>query len=114
MFPYLTEITLLFFTCRLGGSVYVAGRSEGFGLAAQEPWIQHATVRDNILFGRDFDSTFYQAVIEACALSDDLNVRHIFLSVFCFAALFLLSVLWNQYLHSCMTFLRDLFSTFKY
>ncbi|XP_063055081.1 ATP-binding cassette sub-family C member 10 [Engraulis encrasicolus] len=59
---------------RLGGSVYVAGRSEGFGLAAQEPWIQHSTVRDNILFGRHYDSTFYQAVIEACALSDDLNM----------------------------------------
>ncbi|XP_031418000.1 ATP-binding cassette sub-family C member 10-like [Clupea harengus] len=59
---------------RLGGSVYVAGRTEGFGLAAQEPWIQHATVRDNVLFGRDFDSTFYQTVIEACALSDDLNM----------------------------------------
>ncbi|KAG5278740.1 hypothetical protein AALO_G00102230 [Alosa alosa] len=59
---------------RLGGSVYVAGRTEGLGLATQEPWIQHATVRDNILFGRDFDSAFYQAVIEACALSDDLNM----------------------------------------
>ncbi|XP_062400248.1 ATP-binding cassette sub-family C member 10 [Sardina pilchardus] len=59
---------------RLGGSVYVAGRSEGFGLATQEPWIQHASVRDNILFGRDFDSAFYQAVIDACALSDDLNI----------------------------------------
>lgn len=62
--------------------MYVAGRTEGFGLAAQEPWIQHATVRDNILFGQDFDSTFYQAVIEACALSDDLNVSYIFLTVF--------------------------------
>lgn len=58
--------------------MYVAGRTEGFGLAAQEPWIQHATVRDNVLFGRDFDSTFYQTVIEACALSDDLNVRLFF------------------------------------
>lgn len=52
----------------------VQGREQGFGLAVQEPWIQHATVQDNILFGRDFDSMFYQAVIEACALADDLNV----------------------------------------
>uniref|UniRef100_A0A8B9H596 ATP-binding cassette, sub-family C (CFTR/MRP), member 10 n=1 Tax=Astyanax mexicanus TaxID=7994 RepID=A0A8B9H596_ASTMX len=59
---------------RCGGVVHVQGREKGFGLAAQEPWIQHATVRDNILFGKDFDSGFYQAVLEACALTDDLNV----------------------------------------
>lgn len=67
--------------CRLSGVVYVADREAGFGLACQEPWIQHATVRDNILFGKDYDPAFYQAVIEACALSDDLNVTsfHAFL-----------------------------------
>ncbi|XP_074487313.1 ATP-binding cassette sub-family C member 10-like [Sebastes fasciatus] len=59
---------------RLSGVVYVADREAGFGLASQEPWIQHASVRDNILFGKDYDPVFYQAVIEACALSDDLNV----------------------------------------
>uniref|UniRef100_A0A4W5RNL0 ATP-binding cassette, sub-family C (CFTR/MRP), member 10 n=1 Tax=Hucho hucho TaxID=62062 RepID=A0A4W5RNL0_9TELE len=60
--------------CRRGGDLYVQGREDGFGLAAQEPWIQHATVRDNILFGRDYNSSFYQAVVEACALTDDLNI----------------------------------------
>lgn len=65
---------VFFFSCRSGGEVFVRGREQGYGLAVQEPWIQHATVQDNILFGRDFDSTFYQAVIEACALADDLNV----------------------------------------
>ncbi len=65
---------LVFFSRRSGGEVFVRGREQGYGLAVQEPWIQHATVQDNILFGRDFDSTFYQAVIEACALADDLNV----------------------------------------
>uniref|UniRef100_A0A8C7QG61 ATP-binding cassette, sub-family C (CFTR/MRP), member 10 n=1 Tax=Oncorhynchus mykiss TaxID=8022 RepID=A0A8C7QG61_ONCMY len=59
---------------RRGGVVYVQGREDGFGLAAQEPWIQHATVRDNILFGRDYNSSFYQAVVEACALTDDINI----------------------------------------
>lgn len=60
--------------------VFVAGREQGFGLASQEPWIQHASVRDNILFGKDYDPVFYQTVIEACALTDDLNVR-VFTSV---------------------------------
>ncbi|KAI5626621.1 multidrug resistance-associated protein 7 isoform X1, partial [Silurus asotus] len=59
---------------RVGGTVYVQGREQGFGLVAQEPWIQHATVRDNVLFGKDFSSDFYQAVLEACALTADLNV----------------------------------------
>ncbi|XP_053368772.1 ATP-binding cassette sub-family C member 10 [Clarias gariepinus] len=59
---------------RLGGIVHVQGREEGFGFVAQEPWIQHATVRDNILFGKDFDSGLYQAVLEACALTADLNI----------------------------------------
>lgn len=59
---------------RLSGVVFVAGREQGFGLASQEPWIQHASVRDNILFGKDYDPVFYQTVIEACALTDDLNV----------------------------------------
>lgn len=54
--------------------VYAADRQSGFGLASQEPWIQHASVRDNILFGKDYDPGFYQAVIEACAFCDDLNV----------------------------------------
>ncbi|XP_039594012.1 multidrug resistance-associated protein 7 [Polypterus senegalus] len=59
---------------RCEGVVYVQGRDQGFGLAVQEPWIQHATVRENILFGKEYNSRFYQAVIEACALTDDLNI----------------------------------------
>ncbi|MED6239552.1 hypothetical protein ATANTOWER_007864, partial [Ataeniobius toweri] len=59
---------------RLSGVLYVANRESGFGLASQEPWIQHASVRDNILFGKDYSAALYQAVIEACALSDDLSV----------------------------------------
>lgn len=77
------DVVLCSCLCRLSGVVYVADRAAGFGLAAQEPWIQHASVRDNILFGKAHDPAFYQAVIEACALSDDLNVRslHFFTSV---------------------------------
>ncbi|XP_072319130.1 ATP-binding cassette sub-family C member 10 [Eucyclogobius newberryi] len=59
---------------RLSGILFVAGRDLGFGLASQESWIQHASVRDNVLFGKDYDPEFYQRVVEACALSDDLNV----------------------------------------
>uniref|UniRef100_U3BSA8 ATP-binding cassette sub-family C member 10 n=1 Tax=Callithrix jacchus TaxID=9483 RepID=U3BSA8_CALJA len=59
---------------RLRGHVAVWGLSKGFGLATQEPWIQFATIRDNILFGKTFDSQLYKEVLEACALNDDLSI----------------------------------------
>ncbi|MBZ3870188.1 Multidrug resistance-associated protein 7 [Sciurus carolinensis] len=48
--------------------------SKGFGLATQEPWIQFATIRDNILFGKTFDAQLYREVLEACALNEDLSI----------------------------------------
>ncbi|XP_054675064.1 ATP-binding cassette sub-family C member 10 isoform X4 [Grus americana] len=57
-----------------GGRVYVCDLERGFGLATQEPWIQFTTVRENILFGREYDARLYKEVVEACALSEDLNI----------------------------------------
>ncbi|EOB04098.1 Multidrug resistance-associated protein 7, partial [Anas platyrhynchos] len=57
-----------------GGRVYVCDLEQGFGLATQEPWIQFATVRENILFGRDYNARLYEEVLDACALSEDLNI----------------------------------------
>ena len=37
-------------------------------LFVQEAWIQHATVKENILFGQPFDPEKYSAVVFACAL----------------------------------------------
>ena len=39
---------------------------------AQEPWIQNATLRENILFGAVFDQPKYDAVLAACALAADI------------------------------------------
>ena len=58
-----------------GGSISVASLDQGFGLATQEPWLQHATVKENILFGKSYNATWYNSVIEACALVDDLKVN---------------------------------------
>jgi len=41
---------------------------------AQDPWIQNATLRDNILMGRELDDERYAAVLEACALTQDLEL----------------------------------------
>lgn len=40
----------------------------------QYAWIQNATVRNNILFGKDYDETWYNQVIDACALAPDLDI----------------------------------------
>ncbi|KAF7856926.1 hypothetical protein EAF04_009686 [Stromatinia cepivora] len=40
----------------------------------QYAWIQNATVRDNILFGKDMNKSWYNKVIDACALRPDLDM----------------------------------------
>ncbi|KAK9886056.1 hypothetical protein WA026_014839 [Henosepilachna vigintioctopunctata] len=41
---------------------------------AQQAWIQNATLRDNIVFGKSFDRLRYEKVIEACALGPDIDI----------------------------------------
>ncbi len=50
------------------GEVYVEDLVSGFGLVAQEAWIQHASVRENILFGAEFEEEKYRDVVFCCAL----------------------------------------------
>ncbi|KDO21874.1 hypothetical protein SPRG_12376 [Saprolegnia parasitica CBS 223.65] len=38
----------------------------------QEAWIQHTTLRNNILFHNGFDADYYDAVLAACQLGPDL------------------------------------------
>jgi ATP-binding cassette subfamily C (CFTR/MRP) protein 10 len=59
---------------RVRGHIRVNDLELGFAMAAQEPWIQHATIKDNILFGRQFNSRKYERVIDACALIEDFKV----------------------------------------
>ncbi|KAJ2062021.1 ABC transporter C member 13 [Coemansia sp. S146] len=40
----------------------------------QQPWIMNATLRANILFGREYDEDYYWKVLSACALTDDLEM----------------------------------------
>ncbi|KUJ08725.1 P-loop containing nucleoside triphosphate hydrolase protein [Mollisia scopiformis] len=41
---------------------------------AQTPWIENASIKDNILFGLPHDETRYEKVLKACALADDLKL----------------------------------------
>nr|XP_054758004.1 ATP-binding cassette sub-family C member 10-like [Lytechinus pictus] len=56
------------------GTISIAGLGQGFGLATQEPWLQHATVKENILFGKRYNAERYNSVVEACALIEDLKI----------------------------------------
>ncbi|KAJ2334420.1 hypothetical protein GGH92_008328, partial [Coemansia sp. RSA 2673] len=40
----------------------------------QQPWIMNATLRSNVLFGLKYDESFYNRVIDACALRPDLEM----------------------------------------
>ncbi|KAG5338421.1 hypothetical protein C0989_007305, partial [Termitomyces sp. Mn162] len=42
--------------------------------APQNPWILSATIRENIVFSHEYDETFYNLVIEACALGQDFSL----------------------------------------
>lgn len=40
----------------------------------QQAWIQNATVRDNILFGKGMEDSKYEEILNACALKTDLEI----------------------------------------
>ena len=46
----------------------------GVSYAAQSPFLQHQTIRENILFGTPYDEERYEAVLESCALNPDLAI----------------------------------------
>ncbi|KAJ2812245.1 hypothetical protein H4S07_001528, partial [Coemansia furcata] len=53
------------------GSVTVRG---SLAYVPQQAWIMNATLRDNILFGHQFDPELYDRVLDACALRPDLEM----------------------------------------
>lgn len=54
-----------------GGKVTVRGT---VAFCTQQPWIMGGTVKTNIVFGHALDEEFYNIVIEACALKEDLAI----------------------------------------
>lgn len=43
-------------------------------LLLQDPWIQNATVHNNLLMGLPFDQDQYNSCVDACCLEKDLQV----------------------------------------
>ena len=56
---------------RTNGSVTM-GASRAF--CPQYAWIQNTTVRENILFGKEYNRKWYDEVVDACALRPDLDM----------------------------------------
>lgn len=55
---------------KISGSSISTRGSKAFVL--QSAWIQTGTIRDNILFGKEMNRAFYEDVVEACALNQDI------------------------------------------
>ncbi len=53
------------------GSVAVQGK---MAYVPQQAWVFGASVRDNILFGEEYDENRYQQVMNDCCLTADLEI----------------------------------------
>jgi ABC-type transport system involved in cytochrome bd biosynthesis fused ATPase/permease subunit len=47
---------------------------EGFAYVGQESWVRRGTIKDNILCGSPMKEAFYRRVLDATALSKDIEV----------------------------------------
>eukprot|EP01105_Mastigella_eilhardi_P011192 TRINITY_DN2586_c0_g1_i2.p1 TRINITY_DN2586_c0_g1~~TRINITY_DN2586_c0_g1_i2.p1 ORF type:complete len:1629 (-),score=406.81 TRINITY_DN2586_c0_g1_i2:223-5109(-) len=62
---------LMGFMKRVSGEVQIYG---SIAYAAQHAWVQNLSFRDNILFGKQFDSEWYDRVVRACELERDISI----------------------------------------
>ena len=41
---------------------------------SQTTWLKNATLKENILFGKEFEAKKYNEIIKICELNDDLKI----------------------------------------
>lgn len=61
---FIDELQLNSGICDINGEITYAG---------QEPWLFSGTVRENVLFGLDFDKQRYHEVFHVCSLHEDMD-----------------------------------------
>ncbi|PPD68765.1 hypothetical protein GOBAR_DD34358 [Gossypium barbadense] len=54
-----------------GAAIKVYGKK---AYVPQRAWVQTGSIRENILFGKDMKKAFYEDVLEACALNQDIEM----------------------------------------
>ncbi|XP_057820877.2 putative ABC transporter C family member 15 isoform X1 [Cryptomeria japonica] len=66
-----------FLSCILGEIPKISGTVKISGTKAyvsQSPWIPSGKIKDNILFGKEWEKTRYESVLQACAFKKDLEL----------------------------------------
>jgi len=58
---------------KIDGQVNVSGT---IAYVPQTAWILNATLKDNILFGKDFNQKLYEQIIDVCALQADFGMMN--------------------------------------
>ena len=56
---------------KVNGSVNVVG---SMAYVPQQAWMQNASLKDNILFGKHYNSKIYEEIVDACALRPDFEM----------------------------------------
>ncbi|XP_035433428.2 uncharacterized protein LOC118264894 isoform X1 [Spodoptera frugiperda] len=56
------------------GYLQIPENLTSFGYVSQKPWLIRGTIRDNILFGKPYEEAKFRNVVDACALTEDLNI----------------------------------------
>jgi ABC-type multidrug transport system fused ATPase/permease subunit len=59
---------------RVSGKVKLSKANHQVAYAGQFPFLEHATIRDNIVYHTPFEPVRYQSTIDACALLPDLAI----------------------------------------
>lgn len=57
---------------KVSGDVNISGT---IAYVPQTAWILNATLKDNVLFGKEFNQKLYEQVIEASALKPDFGIN---------------------------------------
>ncbi|XP_063913861.1 probable multidrug resistance-associated protein lethal(2)03659 [Zophobas morio] len=57
--------------CQTTGKIDVCGK---ISYASQEPWLFPSTIKNNILFGEEFNQNRYHQILEICSLDYDLDL----------------------------------------
>ena len=61
----------------LGEMIKISGKvniMDNVAYVPQQAWMQNATVKDNILFGKELNQTYYEQILDVCALRTDCKM----------------------------------------